>query len=217
MTDDIPTIHPHFRAATIDSDRDIAVAERELAAMASATKLSDLKTAWESILFRLERAWERTERAVSKTGGGAAQSWLSINAKLRRADPLLQYLKQARNAETHSVSSSVASDTVISVTDRFGRSFAMDQVRVVIDGTTLKIELKSLDIGMEWQGRLAASDPKLQAIVVRGTRYNPPRRHLGNRILNDHPVFIATLGIDFYKGTFAALASVQPKQAQASS
>lgn len=180
--------------------------------MASATRLSDLKTAWESVLFRLERAWERTERAVSTSGGGVAQSWLSANAKLRRADPLLQYLKQARNAETHSLSSSVASNPLISITDRFGRPFTMDRVRVVVDGTTLKIELNSLEIGMEWQSRIGASDPKLQAIVARGIRYDPPRRHLGNRIDNDHPVFITTLGIDFYKGTFAALESVPSRQ-----
>jgi hypothetical protein len=189
----------------IDTKRDIDVAMRELEEMARATTLCELKTAWESFLFRVERAWERTERFVQQQSGGAAQSWLSTNAKLRRVDPLLQYLKQARNAETHAIASSVESDKVISITDRFGRPFIVNDVKLSVEGTTLVIDLNSLDIGIDWTGKVEPTNPKLQQIVVRGKKYDPPTRHLGNRIESTHPVFIATLGINFYKGAYAAL------------
>jgi hypothetical protein len=162
----------------IDTKRDIDVAMRELEEMARATTLCELKTAWESFLFRVERAWERTERFVQQQSGGAAQSWLSTNAKLRRVDPLLQYLKQARNAETHAIASSVESDKVISITDRFGRPFIVNDVKLSVEGTTLVIDLNSLDIGIDWTGKVEPTNPKLQQIVVRGKKYDPPTRHL---------------------------------------
>lgn len=173
--------------------------------MALAITLSDIKTAWESFLFRLERAWERTERHVQQRTGSAAQSWLSVNSKLRRSDPLLQYLKQARNAETHAIASSVESYKVISIADRFGRPFTLDKITLSAEATTLVIDLESSDIGIDWSGRVEPTNPRLQPIIVRGKKYDPPTRHLGNRITSNHPVFIATLGINFYKGAYAAL------------
>lgn len=147
----------------IDTKRNIDVAARELEAMARTTTLSDLKTAWESFLFRIERAWERAERLVQHQSGGAAQSWLSANAKLRRADSLLQYLKQARNAETHAIASSVESDKVISISDRFGRPFTLNNVKLSLEGTTLVIDLDSHDIGIDWTGKVEPSDPRAAA------------------------------------------------------
>jgi hypothetical protein len=194
-----------FQEKMIDTKRDLEVAAKDLEQMAMSTTLSTFKTSWESFLFRLERAWERTERFVQAKSGRDAQSWLTANAKLRRTDPLLQYLKQARNTETHAISPSVESDKVISISDRFGRPFSLNDVKLSVDGNTLVIDLGSHDIGIDWTGRVEPSDPKLQIIVNRRQRYEPPTRHLGNTIVSTHPVFIATLGLNFYKGAYAAL------------
>lgn len=173
--------------------------------MAAATDFADLKSSWETYLFRLERAWERTERTVGAKSGRDAQSWLSANAKLRRTDPLLQYLKQARNAETHALASSIESNKIISISDRFGRPFTLNNVKVSVEGKALVIELESYDIGIEWSAKAEPTDPKLQRICCRGKWYDPPGRHLGNKIFDQHPVVIATLGLNFYKGTYEAL------------
>lgn len=124
---------------TSETQRDIEIAAKELGNMVHASNLGDLKTAWESFLFRLERAWEITERHVQRISGGRAQSWLSANAKLRRTDQLLQYLKQARNAETHGIAISVGADKVISIADRFGRPFNLENVTLSIEENTLII------------------------------------------------------------------------------
>jgi hypothetical protein len=182
----------------IDTARDLELAAAEIERMADATTLSELKSSWESFLFRLERAWERTERTIQAKSGREAQSWLSANSKLRRNDPLLQYLKQARNAETHALSSSVESNRIISVADRFGRPFSLNNVNLSVEGKTLVIDLESYDI-------VEPSDPKLQCIVNRGKKYEPPTRHLGNHVRDMHPVAIANLGLNFYKGAYAAL------------
>lgn len=189
----------------LDTKRDLELAATEVEAMANATLLPDLKSSWESYLFRLERAWERTERAVQAKSGREAQSWLTANAKLRRTDPLLQYLKQARNAETHALSSSIDSNRIISISDRFGRPFNLNNIKISVEGQTLVIDLDSYDIGIDWRGEVEPQDPKLQTIVNRGKRYAPPHRHLGNTIIDQHPVAIATLGLNFYKGAYSAL------------
>ena len=193
---------------TTDTNRDIQAATRAIDEMANATDLSDLKTAWESFLFRIERSWERTERFVQQLPGGAAQSWLRANAKLRRADPLLQYLKQARNAETHTIASTIESDQIISISDKFGRPFSVKDFKIFINGNTLVLDLNSLDIGIDWVGNVEPATPKLQRIFVRGKKYDPPVSHLGNRVESSHPVFVATLGLNFYKGAYAAIGSV---------
>lgn len=188
-----------------DTKRDLRLATAAIEEMAAATDLSDLKSCWETFLFRLERAWERTERTVKAMPGHDAQSWLSTNAKLRRSDPLLQYLKQARNAETHALAPSVDSNKVIAISDRFGRPFSLNNVQVSVEGRALVIELGSDDFGIDWTAKAEAAEPKLQRIYSRGKWYDPPRRHLGNKIIDEHPVAIATLGLNFYNGAYAAV------------
>ncbi|HMY50826.1 MAG TPA: hypothetical protein PLN96_03020 [Zoogloea sp.] len=191
-----------------ETDRDLGVAAAAIEAMASTKKLSEFKSFWESFLFRLERAWERNQRRVQTVPGRDAKSWLSTNAKLRRSDPLLNYLKQARNAEVHAISSSIESELIVSVADRFGRPFSMKDMSLSIEGATFVIDLTSTDIGLEWYGDVALSEPKLQCVINRGKRYDPPTRHLGNAIQNHHPVAISILGLNFYKGTYAALGAL---------
>ncbi|OEZ49268.1 hypothetical protein JAB1_24580 [Janthinobacterium sp. MP5059B] len=188
-----------------ETNRDLREAASAIEEMASTTNLEDLKSAWEIYLFRIERAWERAERAIRVVPGKEAQSWLSANSKLRRADPLLQYLKQARNAETHAVASSVESDKFISISDRFGRPFNLNNVKISVEEQTLVIDLDSYDIGLDWTAKSGCADPKLQRICCRGTWYEPPRRHLGNIIEDEHPVAIAALGLNFYRGAFEAV------------
>ena len=191
-----------------ETARDLENAAAEIERMANAVSLRDLKSSWESFLFRLERAWERTEREVQKQLGRDAQSWLSANSKLRRNDPLLRYLKQARNAEAHALASSVDADRIISIADRLGRPFSLNNVKVSVEGQALVIDLDSHDIGVDWTGRVEPSTPKLQSIVNRGQKFDPPARHLGNVIHDQHPVAVATHGLNFYKGAYASLGSL---------
>lgn len=188
-----------------DTKRDLQLAAAAIEEMAAATAFSDLKSYWETFLFRLERAWERTERTVRAIPGRDAQSWLSTNAKLRRSDPLLQYLKQARNAETHALASSVDWNKIISISDRFGRPFSLNNVNVSLERGTLVIDLGCHDIGIDWNAKAEAAVPKLQRICNRGTWYDPPRRHLGNKISDEHPVSIAALGLNYYNGAYVAI------------
>ena len=99
-------------------------------------------------------------------------------------------------------------DRVITLADRFGRPFSVRDVTVSLEGTTLTIDVTSHDIGIDWTGNLEPGDPYLQTIVNRGQRYEPPGRHLGNRLIDKHPVAVATRGLNFYKGAYAVLPSI---------
>lgn len=192
----------------LDTERDLALAANEIEKMASATLLQDLQSAWETFVFRLERTWGRTERMVRAIPGRDAQSWISVNSKLRRTDPLLIYLKQARNAETHAVSTSIDMDRVVSLSDKFGRPFNLKDVSISLERKTLTIDVTSYDIGIDWQGGLEPGNPQLQTIVNRGQKYEPPDKHLGNRLVDKHPVAVATFGLNFYKGAYTAISPI---------
>lgn len=187
-----------------DTQRDLELAAIEIERMADATRFSELRSFWETFLFRLERAWERTERVVHGVSGGEAQSWLSATSKLRRIDPLLQYLKQARNTETHALGISVDTNSVVSIADRYGRPFNIRNVKISIENKVLTVDLESHDIGVDWMGKVVPGDPKLQTIVNRGKKYPPPASHLDNKIVDQHPVAVAILGLNFYKGAYTA-------------
>jgi hypothetical protein len=188
-----------------DTERDLDLASSEIEKMADSTLLEGLQSAWESFVFRLERAWVRTERVVQAQRGDMAQSWFSANTKLRRTDPLLVYLRQARNAETHAISTSIGADRIFSIADRYGRPFRAEDLTIELKDGVLSVNINSLDIGIEWTGKQEPADPYLQPIINRGKIYEPPARHLGNRLTNQHPVAVATLGLQFYRGAYAAL------------
>lgn len=81
--------------------KDLNRAQEFLEEMADATTFTEYENAWLDFLYRLERVWELTKLRYQ------AEHWFSkvygSYAKLRKKDPLLKYLKHARNAETHTI------------------------------------------------------------------------------------------------------------------
>lgn len=173
--------------------------------MAAASDLQALVGAWEDLLFRLERSWEKGRKQAEKSAGHAPKTWLKAMHELRKKDQLLRYLKQARNAETHVVSPTLNAPLRLTVRDRYGRPFHADRVEISVEGTMLTFNIRSDDIGIEWTGTREATDPALLRFKTRGEWYNPPREHLGVRLPSMHPVGIATLGVHFYRGAYESL------------
>ena len=135
----------------------------------------EFESSWREVLRRLERVWTKTEAAVCHLKG-----WTKIHsevAKLRRIDPLLQYVRQARNVDEHSIQD-VAKEYEWNLT----ATPTQEGVQV------------------SW----SPWDRPLLAVVNHGKRYEPPRMHLGKSIeplLNNgksEPRVVAELAIQFY-------------------
>lgn len=114
---------------------------------------STYEKAWREFLRRTERVWSKTQAAVHTMPG-----WKKIEseiAALRKSDPLLQYLVQARNAEEHSIAD---------VTQDWNAN------------------LKAIQVGNKVHLSWDHWDRPLLPVINRGVTYHPPRQHLGKNI-----------------------------------
>ncbi|WP_421706394.1 hypothetical protein [Alloalcanivorax xenomutans] len=177
--------------------KDLDIANKAIDCMKSTTSFSDFQESWENFLFRIERAWEVTERTLKSKKG--FQQWYKPYAELRKKDPLLVFLRQARNAEMHSLSPTVTKPLAMEVVDKSGRGFHLNSVSSRLENGTLTIDLDSPDILLNLDTRIMPADPEVVRFKNRGKWYNPPWQHLRERIRDLHPVALAELGLVFYR------------------
>lgn len=136
---------------------------------------AEYEKAWREFLHRIERVWLKTQAAVHDM-----PNWQKIEsevANLRENDPLLNYLRQARGVEQHTVS-----DVVKDWDPQF------------------KAEQKGDRIQLTWKDW----DRPLLPVKKRDIVYNPPDSHLGKSIEHlkrkgkAEPKVIAELALEFY-------------------
>lgn len=136
---------------------------------------SEYEKAWREFLHRIERVWIKTQAAVYNM-----PNWKKIESeviRLRKDDPLLNYLQQARNVDEHSIL-----DVVNDWDPQFKAKHKGDKVEL-----TWK----------EW-------DRPLLPVKNRGVVYNPPTNHMGISIEHlkhkgkAEPRVIAELALRFY-------------------
>lgn len=176
-------------------EKDISRAQEHLDNMAAASDFDQYSHEWQEFLFHLERVWERALRAYE------SRSWFQeLNrtyAKLRKGDPLLRYLKQARNAETHTLQGTLTSSLNVAVREKFGRPFSLSRVDTTLIDGCLTIDIKTHELLLDFDADVFRSMPTLARIRCRGKWYNPPNSHLGNRLKTQNPVVVGKIGLDF--------------------
>ncbi|MHB1232902.1 MAG: hypothetical protein ACYCZQ_10050 [Burkholderiales bacterium] len=133
--------------------------------------------AWREFLHCIDRAWNKTRDEVR-----GRKRWQHIESeveKLRKTDPLLRYLIQARNVSEHTIAPLIKEwDPNLKVTPVGGK------------------------VRFEWDGW----DRPLLPVVNRGTVFNPPRKHLGKPMSHlrrkgvSEPRMVAELAMNFYVG-----------------
>lgn len=136
---------------------------------------SEYEKAWREFLRRIERVWVKTQAAVH-----SMPNWQKIESevsRLRKKDPLLCYLQQARNVDEHSIS-----------------DLTKDW------DPKLKIKQKGDKVELSWQ----VWDRPLLPVKNRGVVYDPPKTHLGQSIEHlkckgkAEPRVVAELALRFY-------------------
>lgn len=176
--------------------RDLEIAKKELARLTLSCHFQDMKEAWENYLIRLEKAWEYTNRTLQSCSG--FDKWNQPYRQLRKKDPLLIYLKQARNSEMHSIGPSINGDLGIHIKDKTGRGLGIDGLSQNLKGGTLTINIETQDILPDVDVSISIFNIQVIGIENRDIWYNPPTEHLKKRIKNLSPTIIGDLGICFY-------------------
>ena len=156
---------------------EFALADRAYRRMVeiSVGDFSEYEKAWRDFLHRIERVWVKTQAAVH-----GLPNWQKIESEvslLRRKDPLLLYLQQARNVDEHSIS-----------------ELAKDW------DAKLKAVQKGNKVQLSWQ----PWDRPLLPVKNRGVTYDPPKTHMGKSIEHlkgkgkAEPRVVAELALRFY-------------------
>lgn len=167
--------------------REIEAAYEHISKMENAKTLDEFQSHWEKFLNSISRAWDKTKNHFKNH-----KDWNKINSKyknMKNNDPLLKYLKIARNIEYHGVKDITEhrppTTTIFSVPPKPGiKQFdgsvihpAQDLLRIRLDG------------------------PKIVLITLEdnGHTYHPPTIHRGEPIDPKNVVSLARKAADFYQ------------------
>ena len=164
--------------------------------MKTAESFDVFEEEWRDLLGCLEKVWVKAERGCQKYRN-KFQPWQGKYVALRRRDPLLKYLKQARDADNHSIQEVAEvkpGHTTMNFLNRQGGYIKH-----------LKINSGRI-VHYEGDPMIVKSHPtSVEAIRIKnnGQWFNPPIQHMGIPIVSKHPARLGELGISFYESFLA--------------
>ncbi len=167
-------------------------AQRAIDAMNSSESMERFEAEWRYFLSCIEKSWVKVERSC-ESKRNEFQPWQGKFQSLRKKDMLLRYLKQARDADNHSVQD---------LADIEPGKRLMNFVNPA-GGYVKSLKIDGSGNILHYEGDpMVVVDKAPQPIAVRvknnGEWFNPPNSHLGQPITSQHPVNLANLGLAFY-------------------
>lgn len=159
--------------------------------MAAAASLDEYEEHWKEFLRRVERCWNKAHAHYGKSPKW--NGWQGRIDRLRRTDPLLSYLVNARGAEEH---------TVNEITTRHPGGIGINPA----EGNSLYIERMEVNNGV-----ISVRSPQkikvdfiparmgLLPVTNRGRTYGTPTLHLGNTIDPQNVQAVAGMALAFYE------------------
>lgn len=169
-------------------------AYKSFVAAQRADTFKEFEDAWDDFLIHSDTVFEQIKATCAKDQ--KLLTWHGERQAVRRKDPLLKYLWEARNANEHSVQtvSSFRDAEYAILPPRDGSPFTLNGV---IGGPNTNFTLTSH--GAE-PPRVWINQPTVIVLPVRardGQIYNPPTTHLGERLAEGSPLEIAYKALKF--------------------
>ena len=171
----------------IHSDRELKKAKKclnemkEIKSKENQNLLIDFESKWIDFLHNLEKVWKKAELECSNIQN--FEPWQGSFKSARRKDPLLKYLKNARDADQHSIQPiTIKKDSEINITSpKDGAVFySGDAIKITSEIKNPRIETKPFK--------------------NRGVIYEPPIEHLGQKLKDPNdPIELAELGTKYYE------------------
>lgn len=170
---------------------ELAAAQKALDRMYVSKSMEEFEMEWRTCLNHLEKAWQKTEQCCQQVRT-KFQPWQGQFQKLRKKDMLLRYLKQARDADNHSVQD-------VTTIQPGSRNYKFVNPR---GGYIKHMEIRNGQV-THYEGDpmiVEERPPHPIAVSVKnhGEWFNPPTSHLDQPIPIPHPALLAELGIKFY-------------------
>jgi hypothetical protein len=174
----------------------LRLAKAKLAAMKAASDLQELAIYWSEFLIEVQRVFLRLKKA---TENGPSKGWYDRIEQDRSTDELLSYIRHARNADEHGIERiAEVTDSRVTMGDP-GEHIFIERLEISQDRVTGKVEGVGTPATVRWY----PGSVRLAAVLDRGDRYEPPRRHLGKRIAEVTPIGLAELTCTYLEEVIA--------------
>ena len=159
--------------------------------MHNAKSFGQFEEQWKTFLHRLERIWNKTSNHYGKSPKW--NGWKGKYEQIRKSDPLLTYLANARGADEHSINEILSREP-----GGIGKNPA--------EGNSLYIDHMTVDKGQIYiespqkiQVDFIPASIKLLPVVNRGRAYAVPVSHRGQAIDPTKVVEITETAVRFYE------------------
>ena len=160
--------------------------------MRRAQSFFEFEQPWQEFLGRVERVWNKTKDVFSE---GSYVPWRGRHEHVRNSDQLLRYLKQARNAEEHTVGETISKEAGgIGINASSGNSLYIEQMTIDRGKVTIKGAKPGIAV------TVFPERAKMLPAVSRGVITRPPEEHLGHPFSSTNPVVVAEAGLAYYEG-----------------
>jgi hypothetical protein len=185
---------------------EISTAKQALSKLRRASEFGVAAEAWNEGISAITKVWNKA--AAEFKNAPTFSNWNLKYVGLRKTDPLLQYVQQARNADEHTIQDSI---------QRNSGGFALNSATPGGHLFIKKLELRGDKITLDTGGtpfKLEVTPPHPELIVFtnRGQQYEIPKQHNGKNIDGRNPVLVLELAIDFYEGYLQKLRAEVPHQ-----
>lgn len=169
-------------------------AENKLNAMRISKDIEEYEEHWRGFLGHLNKIWVKLERECQPIRN-KFEPWQGKYKKHRKDDELLRYLKEARDADEHTVEDIVQKEYGSMGIKPAHQNNIHHVERMIIDNGRL-VHYEGDPIKIEFiPARVTAC-----SFTSSGIKYDIPNKHMDKEI-NDpkNPLILAGLGLEFYK------------------
>jgi hypothetical protein len=188
---------PEFALAA----EEIEEATAFLATAVAASSFERFRAAWKHFLLSLGRTHAKTIRLAKH---GAGKEWARSEQQLHLTDPLLYYLREARNEAEHGVAEVVLRGTdSISLGPAPGTGGLLPDVLFGDGALTVRGRPGTCPLLITrtaWRPLLCAVTNK------KGANVPLPAAHLGNQIRGEDPISVGRFGLTYHRRALAAAA-----------
>jgi hypothetical protein len=164
-----------------------------VAAIDAGTALADMHSAWWTFLLAASGVYLKLEQGAK--GNGKSESWFGKVKHLRKTDPLLSYIHQARNCDQHGIDdSSFTAVTATSTHPDVEIIQSLDPNNPMTTNLTIKVS-KAIPKGTTIAG--LAPGIALRAVTNRGAIFLVPTHHLGQQLKDNTMQEVARAGLRY--------------------
>lgn len=169
--------------------------KKNFEAMKNSKTLEEYEENWRDFVTNLEKVWIKSERECIEFKN-KFQPWQGNFIKERRIDPLLKYVKNARDVETHSIQEIVEKRKGYTTINPLDNKKTLEIKNLVIENGKISFIESSQPLIVEQHSAKIIAIP----FTNQGTVYLPPEFHRGLRLKNkSNPIEIAELALEYYE------------------